>query len=391
MKKILKGQPSPHIMIVDTNILWNKDKGPPVNPDFDTFWKEHKSLVKLELVIPEVVRGEILFQQTSSALKALDKVSDNIKEISSITASTHRHRLTKETIEKQIAAKLDKWIKSKRASIAKIPLTSIDWMKLCDNAIWRRPPFTLDPKNPDTEKGFRDALILETVLDLARRESRQVNIVFVCNDFLLRTTAENRLSADNRCLFYEKLPDFSSYIRLTKEKLTKEFITTILNRAKEKFYSPGDSTCLFYRDKLKDKIALDYRDKFENPEDSAPSLLSLMGKDKSWEPSDNGCWWFYNPEFEKFIGDHEYHWKSTLLFVRGYKRFFTVHFTPSDLLLEPTEKVLFLRFVVFWKADVKTDGRFHNVTLERIEHLEKTFRIPTDEEVRTFQLQKTTP
>src|SRR5262249_13559025 len=65
MGKILKGKPLPHVLIADTSILWHKDKGPAVNPDFDTFWAAHKQLVKLELVLPEVVRGELLFQQVT--------------------------------------------------------------------------------------------------------------------------------------------------------------------------------------------------------------------------------------------------------------------------------------------------------------------------------------
>lgn len=97
MGKILKGRPLPHVMIVDTNIVWHKDKGPAVNPDFDAFWTEHEHLVELELLLPEVVRGELLFQQFTSCSKHLDSVHEHVLHISSITAQKHLHKTTKST------------------------------------------------------------------------------------------------------------------------------------------------------------------------------------------------------------------------------------------------------------------------------------------------------
>jgi len=364
-----------------------------VNPEFDAFWKEHEFLLKLELVIPEVVKGELLFQQTSSAFKSLEKAAENIRDISSITARTHKLKLSRETVRKLIEQKLDKWVKSKRAKIVKIPINSINWRKFCDDAIWRKPPFLFEPRSPDIEKGFRDTLILETLVDFVRNESRNVIIVFICNDDLLRTTAENRLGNCKHCSFYENLPDFSSYIKLTKEKLTKEFIKAILSRAKEKFFLSKYLSCLYYKEKLTNKILSDYKDKFEIPDDSPSSALPFLGKGRSWEQSDSGRWWIYNPEFEKLVRTREYHWKSILLFVQSYKRMSKPSLAFADLLLrsiEPSEKVLFLRFAVYWKANVTANGRFYDVALEKIEHLTKTFRVPTDEEIRSFQLQKET-
>src|SRR3954447_14222803 len=123
MPKILKGKPLPQVVILDTNILWHKDKEHPVNPDFDLFWAEHQNLVNLELMIPDVVKGELLFQQVTSCSKLLDKVTEQIAEISSITAATHEHRVTREKILEQVTAKLDKWVKSKNGKALPIPIS----------------------------------------------------------------------------------------------------------------------------------------------------------------------------------------------------------------------------------------------------------------------------
>src|SRR6266852_1875230 len=104
MGKIIKAKPLPHVVIVDTNILWYKDKGPVVSPDFDAFWADHKQLVELELVIPEVVKGELLFQQVTSCSKLLDKVAEHVSEISWITAKKHRQRMSREILLHQVTA-----------------------------------------------------------------------------------------------------------------------------------------------------------------------------------------------------------------------------------------------------------------------------------------------
>jgi hypothetical protein len=66
----------------------------------------------------------------------------------------------------------------------------------CESAIWRPAPFTADAKNPDLEKGFRDALIAEMVTHFVARETREVNIAFLCDDFLPHTTVAERLKAE---------------------------------------------------------------------------------------------------------------------------------------------------------------------------------------------------
>jgi hypothetical protein len=235
-----KRKPLPHVVIVDTNILWCKDKVPVASPDFDKFWEAQEKLVEIDLVIPDVVRGELLYQQATSCLKLADRITDAVKEISAISAAHRTHRITKQSIVNQVTRKVDKWIKSKSAVVTPTPIGQIDWKSLCDSAVWRLPPFTADAKNPDTEKGFRDALILETVVDYVTKDVRKVNIAFISNDFLLRTSVAKRLSLDKRFACYADLEEFASYIKLTRESLTNEFIKKIVRRASKKFFNAED-------------------------------------------------------------------------------------------------------------------------------------------------------
>ena len=56
-----------------------------VSPEFDRFRDQESGSFPMKLMIPEVVVGELLFQQTSSALKALGKANEEIKRVKSST------------------------------------------------------------------------------------------------------------------------------------------------------------------------------------------------------------------------------------------------------------------------------------------------------------------
>lgn len=392
MAKILRQEPPPHALMPDTNILWCKDKAPPVSPDFDKWWEDNAALVSIELVIPYVVRGELLFQQVTSAVKAHDKITELCSEISSITSRPHKHRLSRDKIRGQIEAKLEKWLNGKSARVAPIPVNAIDLNALAEDAIWRKPPFEADPKNPDVEKGFRDSLILETIRDVAVREKRRVNLVFVSGDFLLRTSVAERLKTDPRVMCYESLQDFSSYLKLTREKLTNEFIKGILHRAAEKFYRRDDDTCIVLRDKLVDRIRVEFKSKFENPEESESSALTSLfslspALASSWKPTYDGLWRLSGTEFVNLEGEREYHWKSGLTYARFFSKSSE---TPLGLLSSTTtrERVLILPFKIYWKANVKADARFHDTAVVNIALEGDAFREPTEEDVRKYGRKK---
>lgn len=191
MQKRLRTKPIPHVIIPDTSILWCEDKKPAVSPDFESFWDNHQKLVPLELVIPEIVRGELLFQQVTSALKQYEKVTSTLGELSAIAQCKHEFSITAEEIKAQVCHKFDRWMERKGGQGKALP-QQIGWARLAEAAVWRQPPFSFDPKNPDNEKGFRDALILETICDFVSEETRDVGIAFVCSDKLLLDTAKSR-------------------------------------------------------------------------------------------------------------------------------------------------------------------------------------------------------
>ena len=127
MARIERPSPPEHIVLVDTNILWHEDKGHVVNPAFDEFWKSYSSNFPMKIIIPDVVKGELLFQQTTSVIKLLGKANSNIRDITKITGVEYSHRIQVDRVRKEVAERFERWLQSKKAKIWSTPIKDRDW------------------------------------------------------------------------------------------------------------------------------------------------------------------------------------------------------------------------------------------------------------------------
>lgn len=386
MSSIKKKKPLPHVVFMDTSTLWYGDKHFVADPRVDTFWDKYSTPFSFEMVIPDVVRGELLFQQTTSAVKSLRRANQAIDEVSHISHRSYSHRVTESRIRTEIEKKFDKWAVAKHAQIIQTPADTIKWPTIVQQAIWRQPPFSNDPKDSENEKGFRDALILETIAHHVSQETRQAQFAFVCKDQLLRETTEERLKTNTRFTAYELIEDFQTYLDLTKEKLEDRFIRAIVRRASVKFYSKGNPDCLYFRDGIRNHLMAEYTQYFDNPEKSEqqgrgllrPTLLTGL-RTGNWEPLDNGKFWVARSQYQKRQEGNVYMWQNEINYVRQY---IDKGLSQNQ---EAEERLLILTFTVQWKSKVTSDGRFMSYELVEDTLSSNTFRsITGDDLVRWY-------
>lgn len=392
MTKIKRDSPPIHEVVVDTNILWDKDKKNAASPDFDRFWKRNLSLIPLQLRVPEVVFGELHFQQTTSAHKLCNSVKESLIELSGIAEFNYVPKVEEQKIKVQVGQKINKWLKALGGTVVLTPTGVINWSELIENAIWRKPPFTFDPKEKDSEKGFRDALILETVVSIAKSSnSKNHTTIFLSNDFLLRTTAEARLKGDKTFLAFESISDFQSYIQLTQQELTDKFVKSIQARARAKFYTLNDSESLYLKENLYQKIRRDFTTDLDVlPTSTGLNALARLLDSASAPTLKNVAekWWINATQFEQLIGDREFHWSTKVTVAQLYEG---VSPGVGGLLattLPPESKIKLAEFNVKWKANVKADGRFHDTKVLSIEKNPQKVEPTTEESTARWQLVK---
>jgi len=368
-----------HFLVVDTNCLWHADKKHVVHPTFQEFWDAHTTKFDIRLVIPEVVKGEILFQQTTSTLRTLERVNQQFENISGSTGKNYKHRLTETRLRRDVQTRLDKWIGKVNGDVEPTPVVSIDWPALIQSAIWRKPPFTEDK---ETEKGFRDSLILETVASFCLHHP-DAEIAFVCNDRLLREETTERLKSFDKLSVYENIQAFEAYLKLTLEQLTEDFVRDIQRKAKVKFFSSSNGGCLFSREDIVEAIRDKFQEKFANPTDGLGrglnALLNPSPVGSKWESISNEKVWIYPPQFQSLENASSFHWKSNVVLVELYEQ---QGFGGGGLIasaMQTQRKLQILSFAILWKANVGRKGRFTQMELEDIIFEDRTFEDPASE------------
>jgi len=383
MKRIAKPNPPEHIVLVDTNILWHEDKSHVVNPDFDTFWDTYSPSFPMKLILPDVVRGELLFQETTSALKLLEKANQDLSDVSRITAKHYSHRVNPERVKREIEERFSSWAQSRQVELKNVPVADVNWEQVIDDSIWRRLPFTPDAKNPKTEKGFRDCMILETVCAVCKFYSNEVNIAFICGDYALRTTADQRLGSIESFTTYESIKDFESFIELTKKNLTERFVKSILSRAAIKFHDEKDQGCLVYKDGFITRLRAEFKQDIENPifNDSF-SLLSL-GK-RQWKHIGREQAWVTRPQFRSLENEHDYHWTNKITYARLYER---EEDGLGAIIPNGERRLMVLTIDVHWKSKVRADGRFFECEIVEYNRRDYSFERPTDEQLERYGIQ----
>lgn len=398
--------PSKYIIIPDTNILWNEEKDVVVNEDFSSFWEEYSSKFNFELAVPYVVKGELLFQQATSANNHLKVVTKNIDGLNNIINKNRSFKLTENEIKKYVGIRFDKWLKGLKGTIIKTPVDDINLNKIIELSIWREKPFK-KLENDKKEKtrlddgGFRDAMILESIVKFSQN-SQGVSVAFLCNDMALRSAADGRIGDQENFSLHESIDDFVSYAKLLHEDLEKEFVSQILSKARSKFYTRGDENCVWNKYRIGEAISLNFPDKLK-PEEGKVSPLSglfnLGGELSSeWTPSQDFSWSIVRTKFGEKKGDREYHWNTIVKFKRMFERegiqgMLDFPETPLARALalkgRPEEKIrvrknLQSEFEVRWKVDVSPKKRFSKLELNEMEFVRQELLPPinrsTDED-----------
>jgi hypothetical protein len=101
-------------------------------------------------------------------------------------------RMTEEAVSRMVDVRILNDLTSVSAHELTLDQALVNWPRLLQDAAFRRPPFDDAEK---TEKGFRDAIIGETFLQLASRGEEGTVYVLVTGDKLLTAMVEQRSAA----------------------------------------------------------------------------------------------------------------------------------------------------------------------------------------------------
>jgi hypothetical protein len=363
---------------VDTNALFPKYVIDIVSPKFMALWQECSGLAKLSLVVPEIVRGERLYQLVTAAEKATENAAKNFATICKVSGRAPPNLPTRRELRREVEKQFEKWRVEAGATIAPVPYGTIDWKRVVNDSIWRVKPFEAAGEDKDSEKGFRDCLILETLREIfpARNEQK---LVFISNDTLLREAAIEQIHAKEFSA-YEGLGNFASYLRLAHEEMNQEFVEALLQKVPSVFYTSDNPKCVYYTFKISQLVASKFNCMLDSLFDDSQTSSREQGLGDAFlaltksflQPVSEERVFVDATEFDKLTPPNIYHWKTHLRFVRLFRRQnanvpkFLENLTGFD------EKIRIAKFDVLWKATVDDNVDFSDESVTDIQFVEQT-------------------
>ncbi len=229
-------------VVLDTNALYTGSASFFIRQEVGDLIHQHSTQpdLRVKWIVPDVVRHERQFQMLQAAAQMLP----TIERLERLLG--HNLNITNEILESRVQLAIDQQVQVHGITIHPMSPGAVDWNRLILDAAYRRPPFQLGEK----EKGFRDALILETFLQIVAGSptSRSVaHIALVSNDQLLRDATAARLSAATNVHLLESIEALKDLINTLSSSVDEQYIAAIRARAAEAFFKTDDQASLYYK------------------------------------------------------------------------------------------------------------------------------------------------
>lgn len=364
----------------DSCCLFTPNNSQIVSHSFTELFRELKSKCDIQLAIPSIARDELLSQKLFQCEIFLKNAKTALRQIGKLTKSDSIQPPTIEELLERLKQRFDDWIAELDAVVVELP-NEIDWPALIDNAVWRRPPFSPRTEaDQNTEKGFKDALILETLLAF-HKGCQNREIVFVCADGLLSQTATYRLSNQTRFSVETSLEAFGSRVDLLLNKRSEEFSQAVLSKIGSVFYSEHDPDCIWFKFNVLERVhhAMGVRltgffgDIYEPRPPTYLRIANFEAVPQPLKPTSEETALIGETRFVT-VDNEFYHWRTEveLRQIFGPKQIAAT--TPTYLLAADRLRKLLAN--VKWKCKISSELNFTESTVDAIEFVSEKFETP---------------
>ena len=206
---------STHV-VFDTNAVWTGTAHNFLPQPVSNLIKTSRSNAALDIhwYVPQVVRLEREYQMLDQArelLPHLRRAERLLKTSFDVTSDILRTRV------QQVIAKS---IEEHAIDVRDFDASAVDLKNIVERAALRLPPF----EPGDTEKGFRDAIVMETFCQLhkALNLSAPSQLALITNDRLLTQAIHERLGSSPTVAIYANIEELETSLVAFSEKLDQK-------------------------------------------------------------------------------------------------------------------------------------------------------------------------
>lgn len=367
------------ILFVDTNSIWTADENIgrldllPVQ--FQQQWERISKLGDVQLAIPDVVLFELAYQKQRQILKAYKEARTNLRKIETALSlgTPDIPELDLGRIGHAVQANLRRQVKEiPYCQSVSIPYDAIakNIKGIVDRSLWRLPPF----KEGNSEAGFRDALVLETIRYFHSNLIHN-DIAFITKDIRLRDAILREFSSVKNFGLFSDLDEYESFLDLARCRYLPEFLHSVTMKAKDTFAQSA-----WFGGGIEKQLVESYglivgNLAFEQPKEVTLGALKqgLFGlgsaspaRECAGEPSHH----FGSTKLLAVVGEGEFHWSTSVLLITPYTPLLGL---PSSLVNPQDVNFRILILFIEWKAVVTETQDFTDIALLRHKQIFETY------------------
>lgn len=288
-------------VVFDTNILFTGSEAELVNQDTKTLIGAYSGIsdIKIEWLIPSIVVDERRFQMYKKALELLPQIRRMERLLG------HNLNITEEIAKQRVDAAITKQLESLGLATIVCDNNKVVWKEIISRACFRLPPF----EDNDREKGFRDAIIGQSFMQLVEKAPSTPSVcrlVLLSSDAKLGEYVSDKLVDAANVKIFKNIEELKGLLDTLVSAVKEELIDAIKPKCNALFFVPNVEDCMFVKHKIRDSI----ESKF------AVELAQIPESSTSRE---NGTWYISSSRFSSKKGQR-ITWKSRIEVVsRGLK------------------------------------------------------------------------
>lgn len=393
-KKTEKAKPPELKVAFDTNVLYTGSANDLMKQEVADLIRanSHHADLKTTWYLPEIVRHERQYQMLSRAKEFLP----SIQKLERLLG--HNLNITEEIISRRVNDTIEEQFSELGIQLLSLRTGEVDWARLSLDSAYRRPPFS----TAEGEKGFRDALIAESVLQLVADSPvtpKVCRIAVVTEDELLGGFLRAKTADHSNVRILANLEELKGLITTLVSEVSEEFVTSIASAAKSYFFEPNQADSLIRREKIREQI----QERFQKQLSEMPESANRR---------QNGKWYVFAPRFVKKVRQRvhwgsrieveakaykteaESPWFAALRALQAYQTWqgttqpeqqqIAAPITQPTLVSsgqvplssEPRERLIAqgrTAFLVIWSVSITTTRKFASPRIEQIEYLKTTW------------------
>lgn len=363
-------------VVWDTNPLFSESEIELVSSQSLTELREIQQTAGIEILIPRVVAGEILFRKDWGLANLRNDAAKKLTSIGRLVSSPQPDVANQKTLRRRLQRRFIGWCKANHIRLWRVPFDKVNWRRLVSLAMNRQPPFSpFDPKGK-SEKGFRDALILETLCDVHESITAK-QTVFICGDELLADAAKARLGA-GRLSVYKTSTEYLSYLKLQRQNFVNETIKAILEEATALFYTANSPESVYTKFDIPAKFHATLPAEFSKMPPPTTPLLVAPFQPESFKPVTAEGYQIGATNIETASGNNQMTFKTEVATAQAFQ--------SSNQYV--AEQLRVISAVAFWTAKWQvlphielSSPQFCSIKWEKT-----IFEIATDERLKSFNL-----